>query len=131
VFEYVQSGNYMPDAVAGINKMLRDHRTGDVSDMDILLIEAMYQLQHTVGNEGEMQIISGYRSPKTNAMLAGKSGGVAKKSYHMKGMAVDINLPGTQLSQLHKAAKQMRIGGVGVYHSSGFMHMDTGPVRSW
>jgi uncharacterized protein YcbK (DUF882 family) len=114
-----------------INHILRDHRTGDVHDMDQGLLDLLYLLQTRVESRQTFQIISGYRSPKTNAMLSGKSKGVAKRSYHMQGKAIDIRLNGCDLKQLHKAALSLKAGGVGYYPSSDFIHVDVGRVRRW
>jgi uncharacterized protein YcbK (DUF882 family) len=111
--------------------ILRDHRTGDVHDMDQGLLDLLYLLQTRVESRQTFQIISGYRSPKTNAMLSGKSKGVAKRSYHMQGKAIDIRLNGCDLKQLHKAALSLKAGGVGYYPSSDFIHVDVGRVRRW
>jgi len=128
---YWEQGQYHPEALAEINHLLRDHRTGDHSTMDRELIDLLHRLQAKVGSQREFQIISGYRSPKTNNMLRGKSGGVAKKSLHMQGKAIDIRLPGTELTDLRKAAIALRGGGVGYYSKSNFIHVDVGRVRRW
>ena len=91
----------------------------------------MVNIAQLIGKDEPFHIISGYRSPKSNAMLAAKSGGVAKKSYHMKGMAIDIAMPGVSTDDLHKAALSLNAGGVGKYSRSGFVHIDSGPVRRW
>ncbi|BCV66813.1 hypothetical protein TUM17387_21720 [Shewanella carassii] len=99
--------------------------------MDKRLFDLLFNLQQTLSVSEEIHVISGYRSPKTNAMLAGKSNGVAKKSYHMRGMAMDIAIPGVKLETLREAALSLKLGGVGYYPASGFVHVDCGPVRSW
>ena len=114
------------------NQFLRDFRTEQVVNMDQKLISSLASLQQKLGNpDGVFEIISAYRSPKTNNMLRSKSSGVAKKSYHMQGRAVDIRLRGTKTSELRDAAIAMKIGGVGYYRRSDFIHLDTGRVRSW
>jgi uncharacterized protein YcbK (DUF882 family) len=128
---YWAEGDYVQEGVREINQILRDHRTGDVYDMDQSLLDLLYLLQTRVENKQTFQIISGYRSPKTNAMLSGKSNGVAKRSYHMQGKAIDIRLNGCDLKQLHKAALSLKAGGVGYYPSSDFIHVDVGRVRRW
>ena len=128
---YWAEGKYVAEGVRDINNILRDHRTGDVYDMDQSLLDLLYLLQTRVENKQTFQIISGYRSPKTNAMLSGKSNGVAKRSYHMQGKAIDIRLNGCDLKQLHKAALSLKAGGVGYYPSSDFIHVDVGRVRRW
>jgi len=128
---YWAEGDYVEEGVREINQILRDHRTGEVYDMDQGLLDLLYLLQARVGNTQSFQIISGYRSPKTNAMLSSKSKGVAKRSYHMQGKAIDIRLNGCDLKQLHKAALSLKAGGVGYYPSSDFIHVDVGRVRRW
>jgi len=128
---YWAEGDYLQDGIQEINQILRDHRTGDVYDMDQGLFDLLYLLQTRVESRQTFQIISGYRSPKTNAMLNKKSKGVAKRSYHMQGKAIDIRLNGCDLKQLHKAALSLKAGGVGYYPSSDFIHVDVGRVRRW
>ena len=128
---YWAEGDYLPEGLQEINTILRDHRTGDIHDMDRDLLDLLYLLQTKVESKQTFQIISGYRSPKTNAMLSSKSSGVAKRSYHMQGMAIDIRLNGCDTKQLHKAALSLKAGGVGYYASSDFIHVDVGRVRRW
>ena len=128
---YWAEGGYVPEGIRDINHILRDHRTGDIYDMDQGLLDLLYLLQERVESQQTFQIISGYRSPKTNAMLNSKSKGVAKRSYHMQGKAIDIRLNGCDLKQLHKAALSLKAGGVGYYPSSDFIHVDVGRVRRW
>lgn len=128
---YWEKGQYLSDGLAEINHLLRDWRTDEVHTIDPSLLDLLYELHRSVGNEKSFQVISGYRSPKTNAMLAAKSNGVAKRSLHMQGKAIDIALPGTHVKALRKAALALQRGGVGYYPSSGFIHVDTGRVRQW
>ena len=128
---YWENGKYVPDAVAALNKVLRDHRSGDVHMMDAGLYDILAALQAKTESRGPFQIISGYRSPKTNAMLNSKSSGVAKHSLHMDGKAMDVRLPGVQLAHLRNAALTLKKGGVGYYPTSNFVHVDTGRVRQW
>jgi uncharacterized protein YcbK (DUF882 family) len=129
--QLVGPGRYVPDALAAVNHVMRDFRTGDVHFMDPQLLDLMHALSRKVETAQPFQIISGYRSPKTNAMLHERSAGVAVNSFHMKGMATDIRLPDVSLSHLHKAALAMQGGGVGYYPESDFIHVDVGPVRMW
>ncbi|MCG2634136.1 MAG: DUF882 domain-containing protein [Gammaproteobacteria bacterium] len=129
--EFWAENALLPEGLTVINQLLRDHRTNEVMAMDPALLHLIHQLRKQTGSRKPLDIISGYRSPKTNAALRAKSGGVAKKSFHMRGMAVDIALPGTDLRALLKLAKSLRGGGVGYYPKSGFLHLDTGPVRYW
>lgn len=124
-------GQYITEQLDNINHLLRDFRTNDVIDIDIRLIEALYQLANQFQTSKPFHIISGYRSPKTNKMLRAQGRRVAKNSYHLRGQAIDIRLPGVPLKSLHSAAKALNVGGVGYYGGSNFVHMDTGPVRYW
>ncbi len=124
-------GNYLDDGIEEISWLLRDHRAGISSSMDPKLLDLLYQLQGTVEHQGEFHVISGYRSPATNELLNKRSSGVAKRSYHMLGQAIDVRLPGFDTSQLRKAAIALKGGGVGYYSSSDFVHLDVGSVRHW
>lgn len=126
-----ERAGYLPDAISELTHLLRDWRTEETHDMDLGLYDLLFELRYRLGSEAPFNIISGYRSPKTNAQLASHSGGVAKRSYHMRGMAVDIALPDVELAYLHQVALDMQLGGVGYYPKSGFVHVDTGPVRTW
>ena len=128
---YVREGAVLPEAAERINHILRDWRTGEVSQMDLGLLDLLYALRRKMETTAPYEVISAYRSPKTNARLAGKSKGVAKRSLHMRGMAIDIHLPGRPLGELHRAAVALKAGGVGLYSRSGFIHVDTGRVRYW
>ncbi|MBD3610329.1 MAG: DUF882 domain-containing protein [Gammaproteobacteria bacterium] len=130
---YWQDGHYIPEAMAQINHILRDRRNGEIEKMDKHLIDMLAELHHKVDGKQAFQVISGYRSPATNTSLrkASSKGGVAKKSLHMRGMAIDIRLPKVQLERLRKVASQMRRGGVGYYPRDGFIHVDVGRVRYW
>ncbi len=128
---YWAEGDYLDSELQDINTLLRDHRSGDIHPIDTELLDLLYVLQSTVGSRRAYQVISGYRSPKTNATLRNKSSGVAKRSYHMQGKAIDIRLPGCDLKQLHTAALSLKAGGVGYYPGSDFIHVDVGPQRSW
>lgn len=114
-----------------INHFLRDFRTGDIQEMDPKLLDQLYAIQLIRDTSKPFQVISGYRSAKTNAMLNRTTEGVAKNSFHVKAQAIDINLPGTELKNLKKLARFLQRGGVGYYPKSGFMHIDTGPIRYW
>ena len=124
-------GNYLDDGIEEISWLLRDHRADQANTMDPKLLDLLYQLQAKVEHQGEFHVISGYRSPATNEMLSKSSTGVAKRSYHMLGQAIDVRLPGFDTRQLHKAAKSLKGGGVGYYASSDFVHLDVGRVRYW
>lgn len=128
---YWVQGEYDDGALAEIDHILRDFRTDEVLSIDRNLLDVLSALRFTTGLPYPFHIISGYRSPRTNAMLRRKSAGVAKKSLHMKGQAIDVRLSGLPLAELRKAALELRAGGVGYYPGSGFIHLDTGRVRSW
>lgn len=128
---YWEHGDYVLDALANLNHVLRDHRTNEVHPIDPMTLDLMAAISRKVGAKHPFEIISGYRSPKTNNLLRGKSNGVAKNSYHMQGKAVDLRLPGVSLKTVRKAALDLRMGGVGYYPKSGFVHIDSGRVRSW
>ncbi len=124
-------GQYLGEEMKAVNHVLRDHRSGDVHPMDPKLLDLLYALQQSVAVSGAFHIISAYRSPATNQKLRSKSGGVAKRSLHMQGRAIDIRLPGCELKTLRDAALALKAGGVGYYARSDFIHVDTGRVRRW
>jgi uncharacterized protein YcbK (DUF882 family) len=129
--EYWANGRYEPDALAGIRHVLRDHRTGTSHDVDVRLLDLLVDLRGTLDSSQRFEVISGYRSPQTNAMLHAESSGVAAGSLHMQGAAIDIRLPGRSLAKLHEAALRLGQGGVGYYPHSDFVHVDVGRVRRW
>lgn len=128
---YWADGEYLPEQLADINHLLRDHRVDETHAMDPQLLDVLHRLQDRVGNHRPIEVISGYRSPRTNQMLRTGSSGVAKKSLHMQGRAIDIRLPGQDLGKLRQAALSLKAGGVGYYPKSNFIHLDTGRVRYW
>ena len=129
--DYHDGTDYVPEALAEINHYLRDFRTDESYPIDSGLLDILHELKTVTGHNGTFEVISGYRSPKTNASLRSKSGGVAKRSLHMQGKAIDVRLTGFDTRQLHKAAKKLARGGVGYYQKSNFIHVDTGRVRYW
>ncbi|MGD9079603.1 MAG: DUF882 domain-containing protein [Desulfobacterales bacterium] len=128
---YKKGDTYIPEALGKISNILRDHRTGDIHPIDPELMDFLYDLLTAVDNHGEVHIISGYRSPKTNKKLRGRSKGVAAGSLHMQGKALDFRLPGTDTAVLRDKARAMKRGGVGYYRKSDFVQIDTGRVRIW
>ena len=128
---YWAMGEYLPEALTGIDRILRDHRTGEIKPIDRQLLDLLFTLKGKLGSENEFHIISGYRSPASNSLLNKKSSGVAKKSFHLNGKAIDISLPGSDLSKLRSAALALKGGGVGYYPDSNFVHLDVGPFRQW
>ncbi len=130
---YYVDGRYQRDALAELNRLLRDWRTDRVHAIDPQLLDTLHQIQQMTGGKKPFEVVCGYRSPQTNSALADQSlyRGVARHSMHVDGKAVDVSLPGVQLSQLQRAALQLKRGGVGYYPGSGFVHVDTGAVRNW
>jgi uncharacterized protein YcbK (DUF882 family) len=128
---YFEHGRYIPDALAAINLQLRDHRTDDVYPMEVALLDTLWELASLRSGKATFEVISGYRSPKTNQRLASRSSGVAKRSFHMRGMAIDVRIPGVSTSALRDAAVAMRRGGVGYYPRDRFVHLDIGRPRQW
>ena len=129
-----ENGQYVPDALHAVNHVLRDFRTGDTHMMDPSLLNLLVLLSDKTESVSPFYVISGYRSPHTNELLrdeGGASTGVAKKSLHMQGQAIDIRMADVQLSHLHNAALSLGMGGVGYYPSSDFVHVDVGAVRQW
>ncbi|MEI8393321.1 MAG: DUF882 domain-containing protein [Rhodospirillaceae bacterium] len=130
--EYWVKGHYCKDALRAINRVFRDHRTGAVHRIDPRLLDTLYALKRRVNAQGPFHIVSGFRSLQTNNMLIESDHyGVARHSFHTKGMAADLYLPGYSLSRLHRAALSLHAGGVGYYPDNGFIHVDVGPVRRW
>ena len=128
---YWAGGEFDDDALGRINHLLRDHRTDELHPIDTGLLDLLDRLQLTLGRKREIHVISGFRSPRTNAMLQKASGGVAKRSLHMQGQAIDIRIPGVATETVAAAARELRGGGVGLYRKSRFVHLDTGRVRTW
>jgi uncharacterized protein YcbK (DUF882 family) len=130
---YWQDGEYRESALEDINRFLSDFRTGDIVDIDPQLLDVIYDARASLGSDGTYQVISAYRSPKTNEMLRGNSAssGVAKQSQHILGRAIDVRLEGVSTEKLRDAAIRLQRGGVGYYETSDFVHMDTGRVRRW
>ena len=128
---YWEQGEYVPEAIHEINHVLRDRRTDEEIGMDPHLLDFLFDITRKVDARHALHVVSGYRSPKTNARLRKHHKGVAKNSQHMYGKAADFFIPGRKLSTVRRAALSMRIGGVGYYPRSNFVHVDTGRVRSW
>lgn len=128
---YWAEGKYIPESLSDINHLLRDFRNNEIKPIDLTLLNLLHAITLQLDTSKPVQLISGYRSPSTNALLHSRSTGVAKHSLHMDGMAADIRIPGNDLRELHKVAVAMHGGGVGYYPQSDFVHMDVGPVRYW
>ena len=128
---YWADGAYQPEGLNEIYHLLRDHRSGAVSPIDARLLDLLCLLSASLETNERFHVISGYRSPDTNAILSKESRGVAKHSLHMAGLAIDIRVPGRNLAEVHRAAIAMNGGGVGYYPASDFVHLDVGRVRIW
>lgn len=128
---YRADGRYVKASLAEIDHLLRDHRTDDVHAIDPQLIDLLHAIQTELGTREPFHVISGYRSPATNAMLNSRSNGVGRRSLHMQGQAIDAFLPGCEVSTLHRVARAQQAGGVGYYPDPGFVHVDVGRVRYW
>jgi uncharacterized protein YcbK (DUF882 family) len=130
-FTYWEHGEYQQDALTEINRFLRDFRTRETHRIDQTLLDQLYLVHYFTDSSKPFQVISGYRSPKTNAMLARRNKGVDQNSFHMQGRAIDVRLGDVALDRLHKAALHLQAGGVGYYPRSNFIHLDSGPIRNW
>ena len=129
--EYFRDGAYLPDALSSIEVCLRDFRTGQRHAIDPRLMDYLVEVAHTLGVDPAFQVISGYRSPQTNAYLHDKSAEVAQHSLHMEGRAIDVRMAGADCASLAAHALELKRGGVGYYRASDFVHLDTGAFRTW
>jgi len=128
---YYRQGDYNHEALASIKEFLADWRDGTQHDLDPELMDILWQIQQATGNANTWEVISAYRSPQTNEMLRSRSKAVAKKSQHLVGNAIDVRLRGLDLEVLRDTARRLKLGGVGYYAGSNFVHVDTGRVRYW
>ena len=128
---YWAEGKYIPGALADINYALRDYRSGEVRSIEPKVLDLLHQIGQKLDTSGHFQVYSGYRSPKTNAMLRQADPEVAAHSLHMEGEAVDITVPGRRLIDLYHASLGLEAGGVGYYPDADFLHVDVGRVRRW
>ncbi len=129
---YFENGAHLPDALAELDRFLRDFRTGEVHRMDPDVLDVASSIASAAGRPlGTFEVISGYRSPRTNALLHEHSSGVATHSMHLQGRALDLRMPGVPTTRLRNIALALQRGGVGYYSTSDFVHVDTGRVRSW
>ncbi len=128
---YWANEQYIPEALTAVNQILRDYRTGDVHTINPALLDYLHEMQLGLETKKPFQVISGYRSPKTNAMLHANSDGVAAKSLHMAGKAIDVRCSGVELQYVQRLALSLSVGGVGYYPRSNFVHLDVGRARSW
>jgi uncharacterized protein YcbK (DUF882 family) len=128
---YWSNGAYHRQALDQLNHFLRDTRDNMQTEMDPLLFDVLWHTASIVGYGGSIEVLSAFRSPSSNAWLASVSRGVARDSQHMNGNAMDVRFPGVPVFQVRQAAYSLNMGGVGFYPRSGFVHLDTGPVRYW
>lgn len=128
---YHADGTYLPDALSELDYLLRDFRSGDLVGIDPGLLDFLHASQQHLGTKGTYEIISAYRSPATNELLRRRGGGVAKRSLHLQGRAIDVRLTDVDTRTLRRAAREIARGGVGYYAKSDFVHLDTGRVRWW
>ena len=128
---YWAEGRYLGGSLRAINHILRDPRNNEIHDIDIRLLDLLFSLRRELDTSQPFHVISGYRSPETNAFLRAHSSGVAENSLHLIGQAIDIRSPGRHLRSLQNAAIALRGGGVGYYPKSDFVHIDVGRVRYW
>jgi len=128
---YFRQGEYDPRALADLRVFLADWRDGRQHDLDPQLMDILWQIQQATGSSDTWEVISAYRSPETNELLRSRSRGVAKNSQHLKGNAIDVRLRGLDLDMLRDTATTLKLGGVGYYAGSNFVHVDTGRVRYW
>jgi len=128
---YFDGGQYLPDALDSVNHLLRDFRSGERFAIDPRLLDLLSSFLAQVDHRGTLEVISAFRSPATNNMLRRNTNGVAKRSFHMVGKAVDVRLTSLDTAKLRDVALAAKVGGVGYYPKSNFVHIDTGPVRSW
>ena len=128
---YFVDGTYSLQQLGALDWLLRDYRTGDIFQIESRLFDLLQELALAAGREPRYEIISGYRSPATNAMLAANTDGVSSNSLHMEGRAIDVRLVGLPSIALRDLALARQTGGVGYYPVSDFIHLDTGRVRSW
>jgi uncharacterized protein YcbK (DUF882 family) len=128
---YWSDGAYHRDALDKLNHFLRDSQNNQQTEMDPLLFDVLWHTMQITGYGGTVEVLSAYRSPTTNAWLASVSRGVARDSQHMNGNAMDIRFIGVPVFKIRQAARSLQMGGVGFYPRSGFVHLDTGPIRYW
>jgi len=128
---YFEDGSYVPGALTEVNYFFRDFRANETKAIDPNLLDLLHDIHSELDTSKPFNLVSGYRSAATNAWLAARSEGVARHSMHVEGRAADINIPGRQLSFLQRIALALRLGGVGYYPQSGFVHVDTGRIRHW
>jgi uncharacterized protein YcbK (DUF882 family) len=128
---YWANGGYLAEALTSVNRIMRDHRSGEIKAIDPRLLDLVHAIGVELDSQQPFHIISGYRSPQTNSFLCEHSGGVAKNSLHIYGKAVDVRHPKFPLEVVRQAAIDLRGGGVGYYPRPDFVHVDLGRIRYW
>jgi uncharacterized protein YcbK (DUF882 family) len=128
---YWSDGAYHRDALNQLNHFLRDSQSGEQTEMDPLVFDVLWHTMQQTGFSGTVEVLSAFRSSEHNAWLASVSRGVARDSQHINGNAMDVRFPGVPVYKIRQAARSLQMGGVGFYPRSGFVHLDTGPVRYW
>jgi len=128
---YWRDGAYVPEATRRLDALLRDHKAGQIAHMDPKLYDQLWEIHQRLGSSEPWKVVSAYRSPKTNAAARKSHGGVARNSFHIKAKALDVDWADRSVKAIRQAAISMQAGGVGQYPRSDFVHLDTGPVRSW
>lgn len=128
---YYEAGDYLPESLEELRVFLSDWRNGHQHPIDPGVMDILWEIQQHAENPNAYEVISAYRSPETNNFLRKNSNGVARKSQHLLGKAIDVRLRGTDTSQLRDIALDLKLGGVGFYEKSDFVHVDTGRVRRW
>jgi len=128
---YFDNGRYVRDALQAVKHIMRDHRNDQEHEIDPVLLDVLTVLRERLGTTSPVTIVSAYRSPQTNALLASQSSGVAKNSYHLRGQAIDIRMDDRTSREIFQVALNMQVGGSSLYGRSNFVHIDTGPVRTW
>ena len=128
---FFEKNYYKLSGLFEVNKAFIDYRAKEMTRIDVKLVNLLYEIKQHLGYDKQFNIVSGYRSPRTNAALSKRREGVAKNSYHIKGQAVDIYVPNVSLKKLKDVAIGLKQGGVGYYPRSNFLHVDVGPVRTW
>ncbi len=129
--DYCRDGRYCADSLADVSRVLRDHRNGAEHAIDPALLDLLCIAATRCGRDAEFEVISGYRSPESNAAMHARSNGVAAHSLHMEGRAIDVRLVGCDLARLRDEGHALSRGGVGFYRDLQFVHLDTGRVRTW
>jgi uncharacterized protein YcbK (DUF882 family) len=129
--EFYRGGVYLPEALAAIQTLLRDYRTGEQHPIDPALLDYLCDVAKAARVDAVFSVISGYRSPRTNQMLHERSSGVSNRSLHMEGRAIDVRLASVHCADLAEKALNLQRGGVGYYRQSDFVHLDTGRFRTW